>query len=95
VSQTLKKHAPWFNGCIGAIDGTNVHMEVNHKAKADFISRKGETSINICAIVDMDGRFTFVGARKAGACHDMAVLKECQKKGMVPTSTNRFVRTSN
>jgi hypothetical protein len=75
VSQTLKKHAPWFDGCIGAIDGTHVEVEVNHEAKADFINRKGETSINVC--VDMDGRFTFVSAEKAGACHDMAVPKDC------------------
>ena len=29
----------------------------------------------------MDGCFTYVGAGKAGACHDMAVLKDCQDKG--------------
>jgi hypothetical protein len=55
VSHELKKHEPWFDGCIGAIC---------HEAKADFFNRNGETSINICAIVDMDGRFTFVGAKK-------------------------------
>jgi hypothetical protein len=58
---------------------THVEVEVNHKAKADFFNRNGETSINICAIVDMDGCFTFVDAGKAGACHDVTVLQECQR----------------
>jgi len=56
VSQKLAAYAPWFDGCIGAIDGTHIKVEVNHEAKADFFNRKGETTINVCAIVDMDGR---------------------------------------
>ena len=78
VSQKLDAYAPWFDGCIGAIDGTHIKVEVNHEAKVDFYNRKGETTINVCAIVDMDGRFTYVGAGKVGACHDMAVLKDFQ-----------------
>ena len=78
VSQKLAEYASWFDGCIGAIDGTHIKVEVNQEAKADFFNRKGETSINVCAIVDMDGRFTYVGAGKAGAYHDMVVLKDCQ-----------------
>ena len=77
VSHKLAAYAPWFDGCIGAIDGTHIKVEVNREAKADFYNRKGETTINVCAIVDMDGRFTYVGAEKARACHDMAVLKDC------------------
>jgi len=84
VSQKLAEYAPWFDGCIGAIDGTHIKVEVNQEAKADFFNRKGETSINVCAIVDMDGRFTYVGAGKAGACHDMAVLRDCQADEWFP-----------
>jgi hypothetical protein len=77
VNSELTAYAPWFDGCIGAIDGTHIKVEVNQEAKADFINSKGDTSINVCTIVDMHGRFTYVGAGKAGACHDMAVLKDC------------------
>ena len=71
-------------GCIGAIDGTHIPVEVNQEAKADFINRDREVSINVCAIVDMYGRFTYVGAGKAGACHDMAVLQDCQADQRFP-----------
>jgi hypothetical protein len=84
VSHELKKHEPWFDGCIGAIDGTHVEVEVNHEAKADFFNRNRETLINICVIVDMDGCFTFVGDGKVGVCHDVAVLQECQRDARFP-----------
>ena len=84
VSHKLAAYAPWFDGCIGALDGTHITIEVNREAKADFFNRKCETIINFCAIVDMDGRFTYVGAEKAGACHDMAVLKDYQDDGWFP-----------
>ncbi|TVU14089.1 hypothetical protein EJB05_37535 [Eragrostis curvula] len=84
VSSELAEYAPWFDGCIGAIDGTHIPVEVNQEAKVDFINRKGEVSINVCAIVDMHGRFTYVGAGKAGACHDMAVLQDCQADQRFP-----------
>jgi len=57
---------------------------VNQEAKADFINRDGEVSINVCAIVDMHGRFTYVGVGMAGACHDMAVLQDCQADQRFP-----------
>jgi hypothetical protein len=41
------------------------------------MNRKGTTSINVCAIMDMDMRFTFVGAGKVGSVHDMEVLNDC------------------
>jgi len=84
VSSELAEYAPWFDGCIGAIDGTHIPVEVNQEARVDFINRDGEVSINVCAIVDMHGRFTYVGAGKAGACHDMAVLQDCQADQRFP-----------
>ena len=31
VSQKLAAYASWFDGCIGAIDGTHIKVEVNLK----------------------------------------------------------------
>ena len=73
----LETYAPFFDGCIGALDGTHVKVKVNKEAKIDHINRKGDVSMNVCAIVDMDGRFTFVSAKMAGSVHDMAVLRDC------------------
>ena len=70
-------YAPFFDRCIGALDGTHVKVKVNKEAKIDHINRKGDVSINVCAIVDMDGRFTYVGAGIARSVHDMSVLRDC------------------
>ncbi|TVU08547.1 hypothetical protein EJB05_41956, partial [Eragrostis curvula] len=84
VSPRLQKWSPWFDGCIGALDGTHIPVRAVKKVKEDMRNRKGWTSFNVLAIVDHEMRFTFVGAGKSGACHDMAVLKECQEDGCFP-----------
>jgi hypothetical protein len=42
-------------------------------------------SLNVCAVVDMHGLFTYVGAEMAGSCHDMRVLDECMQQRKFPT----------
>ena len=59
------------------MDGTHIKVTVNKLAKLDYINRKWDVTINVCAIVDMDGRFTYVGAEMVGSVHDMAVLSDC------------------
>jgi hypothetical protein len=81
----LKPFAPHFDGCISAIDGTHIPVEVKRHRKLDHINRKHYASINVCAIVDMHGLFTYVGAGMVGSCHDMRVLEECLKQRRFPT----------
>jgi len=78
VHSELANYAPWFDGCIGAIDGTHIPVEVNRASKVDFIGRDKEPSMNVLAIVNMHGCWCYVGSGKAGACHDVAVLEDCQ-----------------
>ena len=75
VNWQLGSYAPFFDGCIGALDGTHVKVRVNKEAKIDYINRKGDVTMNVCAIVDMDGRFIYVGVGMAGSVHNMSVLK--------------------
>ena len=84
VKWKLDTYAPFFDGCIGALDGTHVKVKVNKEAKIDHINRKGDTTTNVYAIVDMDGRLTYVGVGMAGSVHDMSVLKECWEEPNFP-----------
>ena len=43
----LARYAPFFDGCIGALDGTHVKVKGNKEAKIDHINRKGDVSINV------------------------------------------------
>ncbi|KAL6594347.1 hypothetical protein ACP70R_048540 [Stipagrostis hirtigluma subsp. patula] len=85
VHHKLQRFSPYFDGCIGAIDGTHIPVLVHEHAHDDFINRKGFTSQNVLAVCDMDMRFTFVAAGKRGAAHDMAVFREA-----VQSSNKRF-----
>ncbi|WVZ48956.1 hypothetical protein U9M48_000341 [Paspalum notatum var. saurae] len=76
VHPRLLRFSPFFDGCIGAIDGTHIPVSVVEQAHDDFINRKGFTSQNVLAVCDMDMRFTFVATGKKGATHDMAVFRE-------------------
>lgn len=76
VHPNLRHLSPYFDGCIGAIDGTQIPVSVCQTAHDDFINRKGYTSQNVMAVCDMDMRFTFVAAGKRGATHDAAVFRE-------------------
>ncbi|WVZ76055.1 LOW QUALITY PROTEIN: hypothetical protein U9M48_024057, partial [Paspalum notatum var. saurae] len=80
----LLPYAPYFDGCIGAVDGTHIQARINHDSRLDFINRKGCTNFNVLAIVDMGMRFTYVGAGRAGSCHDMAVLWDCMAMANYP-----------
>ena len=84
VNWQLGSYAPFFDGCIGPLDGTHVKVRVNKEAKIDHTNRKGDVSMNVCAIVNMDGRFTYVGVGMAGSVHDMSVLKECWEEPNFP-----------
>ncbi|KAL6614646.1 hypothetical protein ACP70R_036916 [Stipagrostis hirtigluma subsp. patula] len=80
VHHKLKKYSPYFDGCIGAIDGTHIPVTVLEPAHDDFINRKGFTSQNVLAVCDMDMRFTFVATGKRGGVHDAALLKEAMRR---------------
>ncbi|TVU15855.1 hypothetical protein EJB05_39396 [Eragrostis curvula] len=84
VSPKVAKWTPFFDGCIGALDGTHIEIRANKDSREDMRNRKGWTSFNVLAVVDHEMRFTFVGSGMSGACHDMHVLRESQTKSNFP-----------
>jgi hypothetical protein len=69
-----------FNNCIGAIDGTHIEVTVPTNKVVQYLNRKGRTSQNVMAVVDMDLRFTFVLAGWPGSVHDMRVFNDAVSK---------------
>ncbi|TVU43576.1 hypothetical protein EJB05_10056 [Eragrostis curvula] len=84
VSPKVAKWSPFFDGCIGALDGTHIEIRANKESREDMCNRKGWTSFNVLAVVDHEMRFTFVGSGMSGACHDMYVLRESQTQSNFP-----------
>ena len=72
--------APFFDNCIGAIDGTHIEVVVPMTELITHMNRKSKTSQNVLAICDFDLRFTFIVAGWPGSVHDMRVFKAALDK---------------
>jgi hypothetical protein len=71
VNNKLMLYSPFFDRCIGALDGTHILAHVGHESRLDYINKKGWPIYNVIGIVDMCMRFSYVGAGPASSCHDM------------------------
>nr|CAH66340.1 OSIGBa0097I24.8 [Oryza sativa] len=67
---------PYFNDCIGAIDGTHIPMQVSKDHLVQHICRHHITTQNVMACCDFDMIFTFVLAGWPGFVHDMRVFND-------------------
>ncbi|GMN43331.1 hypothetical protein TIFTF001_012531 [Ficus carica] len=70
------KYRPWFDGCIGAIDGTHVPCVPPSENAEGWINRKGFHSHNILAACSFDMKFTYMLTGYEGSCHDARMLGE-------------------
>ena len=71
---------PFFNDCIGAIDGTHIPIVVPSEKLVQYMCRKGCTTQNVMPVCDFDMRFTFVLAGWPGSVHDMRVFRDAMDK---------------
>jgi len=71
---------PFFNNCIGAIDGTHIPCVVPSNKLVQHMCRKGMTTQNMMVVCDFDMKFTFVLAGWPGSVHDMRVFNDALTK---------------
>ncbi|GMN63337.1 hypothetical protein TIFTF001_032422 [Ficus carica] len=76
INEHEGKYRPWFDCCIGAIDGTHVPCVPRHENADGWINRKGFHSQNILAACSFDMKFTYMLAGYEGSCHDAKMLDE-------------------
>ncbi|XP_057457423.1 uncharacterized protein LOC130748254 [Lotus japonicus] len=65
---------PYFEGCIGAIDGTHIPAIVSSKDQVRFIGRKEYPTQNVMLVCNFDMLFTFVVVGWSGTAHDTRIL---------------------
>ncbi|XP_042058754.1 uncharacterized protein LOC121803117 [Salvia splendens] len=64
----------WFKGCLGALDGTYIHVRVPIADTPCYRNRKGQVSTNTLAVCDRQLRFVYVLPRWEGSAGDSRVL---------------------
>jgi len=80
----LVEYTPFFDGCIGSMDGTHVDVIVDQGVRDNHINRKGKPTQNVVAVCDFDMRFTYIGAGTEGLAHDMRVEKKAEDDDSFP-----------
>ena len=68
------KFTPFFDDCLGALDGTHIFAHVPPAESAPYRNRKGTVTQNVLAVCNFDLKFTYLLPGWEGSTHDSRVL---------------------
>jgi hypothetical protein len=75
------RYFPYFQNCLGAIDGTHVPITISEDKQAPYRNRKGTLSHNVMIACNFDLNFTFISSGWEGSATDARVLRSALLKG--------------
>ncbi|KAL8547123.1 hypothetical protein ACS0TY_006734 [Phlomoides rotata] len=64
-----------FKGCLGALDGTYINVTVPVQDRARYHNRKGDISVNVLAVCDINMNYVYVLTGWEGSAADSRVLR--------------------
>lgn len=73
--------SPFFDNCIGALDGVHISAFVGSAENNIFRDRKKNISQNVLGAVNFDMTFSYVLTGWEGSAHDGRVLEDAKTKG--------------
>jgi hypothetical protein len=78
LPEELLEYAPFFDGCIGAVDNTHIDVIVDEEVCDDHINRHGDTTQKVLAVCDFNMRFVYIAAGTEGSAYNMRVKKKAE-----------------
>ncbi|KAH7859672.1 hypothetical protein Vadar_004093 [Vaccinium darrowii] len=69
------RYFPWFQDCVGAIDGTHIEAWVPRNRQVASRGRKPTITQNVMAVCSFDMKFTYVYPGWKGSAHDGHVFR--------------------
>ncbi|KAK4404438.1 hypothetical protein Sango_0812400 [Sesamum angolense] len=66
----------WFEGCLGALDGTHIRVQVSVEDKPRYRTRKNEIATNVLGVCSQDMQFIYVLTGWKGSAADSTVLRD-------------------
>ncbi|WVZ77204.1 hypothetical protein U9M48_025098 [Paspalum notatum var. saurae] len=75
------RYGPYFENCIGAIDGIHVPMTIPDSEAAPYRNRQESVSQNVMLACDFDLNFVYVSCGREGSASDAAVLYSAIESG--------------
>ncbi|KAL8499204.1 hypothetical protein ACS0TY_022251 [Phlomoides rotata] len=64
-----------FQGCLGVLDGTYIDVHVPISEKGRYRNRKGQISVNVLGVCDMNMQFVYILTGWEGSAADSKVLR--------------------
>jgi hypothetical protein len=84
------KYTPYFDDCIGALDGTHILAHIPTEDQARYRNRKGTVSQNVLAVCSFDMRFLYLLPGWEGSAHDGRVLADAQGRHGFNTPRGKY-----
>lgn len=72
---------PYFENCIGAIDGIHVPLTISDREAAPYRNREGSLTQNVMLACDFDFNFVHVSSGREGSASDAEVLYSATESG--------------
>ena len=73
-----RNFVPYFNRCLGALDGTHIPVFVPEMMCAAYRNRKGEVSQNVLAVCSFDMKIIYMLSGWEGSASDSRVFEDAQ-----------------
>ncbi|KAL6843069.1 hypothetical protein ACP4OV_027143 [Aristida adscensionis] len=78
---TAPRFMPFFQNCIGAIDGTHIPITISEDKAPPYRNRKGTLSQNVMLACNFDLNFTLISCGWEGSASDAGVLRSAIRQG--------------
>ncbi|KAL6629371.1 hypothetical protein ACP70R_029136 [Stipagrostis hirtigluma subsp. patula] len=75
------RYGPYFENCVGAIDGTHVPLTLSDSESAPYRNKEASLSQNVMLACDFDLNFVYVCCGREGSASDAAVLYSAMESG--------------
>ena len=85
------KFSPFFNGCVGAIDGTHIPATIKGMSPIPFINRKGFKSQICLTTCSFDLQFQFMLPGWEGSAHDGHIISKALEKNKLQIPPGRYL----
>jgi hypothetical protein len=73
-----RNFVPYFNGCLGALDGTHIPVFVPEMMRAAYRNLKGEVSQNVLSVCSFDMKIIYMLSGWEGSASDSRVFENAQ-----------------
>jgi hypothetical protein len=83
-TESRRKFVPYFNGCLGALDGSHVPVHVLEHECPRYRNRKGDISQNILLACSLDMLIVYVLSGWEGSAADSRIFNSARKDLKIP-----------